>query len=110
MLNIICNGLRIEDEQENINKSQGVDKIIDVIKKNRDKEKESFSIKVNRSNVEKCLIQFVESNKDNSWPSSTSIYLRCCHPFEGPPCSHRVIIIIIFLEYGIFCSPECSSI
>ena len=34
-------------EQENINKSQGVDKIIDVIKKNRDKEKESFSIKVN---------------------------------------------------------------
>ncbi len=99
------------DEQENINKSQGVDKIIDVIKKNRDKEKESFSIKVNRSNVEKCLIQFVESNKDNSWPSSTSIYCWwCCHPFEGPPCSLPCDYNNnLFRVCGIFCSPECAA-
>jgi len=92
-------------------KSQGVDKMIDIIKKNRDIDKEQFSIKNNRSNVEKCLIQFAESNKNKSWPSSTSIYCWwCCHPFEGPPCALPCDYSNnVFKVWGVFCSPECAA-
>lgn len=100
-----------KDEENNIKRSQGVDKIIDVIKKNREAEREGYSLKNNRSNVEKCLVQFSEANKTQSWPSSTSIYCWWDgHPFDGPPCSLPCDYNNnVFRVCGIFCSPECAA-
>tara|TARA_B100001093_G_scaffold400819_1_gene388358 strand:+ start:243 stop:1661 length:1419 start_codon:yes stop_codon:yes gene_type:complete len=101
----------IKQDAEFIENNKGIDKIMDYIRKERDKEKDNFLIKQSRNNVENCLIQMCESNKTNVWPSCTSIYCWwCSHPFEGPPCS-------LPCDYknntysvcGIFCSPECAA-
>jgi hypothetical protein len=65
----------------------------------------------NSKTTEKCLIQFEETNKTQTWPSNTSV--ACWyegHQFEGPPCT-------LPIEYkngcfkckGVFCSPECAA-
>lgn len=115
--------MEFETEHENswfMNKSQeldeienktGFNKIIESIKKQREMEQESFQVKSSKTNVEKCLIQFSEANKTNSWPTYTSVYCWwCAHPFNGPPCSLPCDYKNgIFKVSGIYCSPECAA-
>lgn len=65
----------------------------------------------NIKNLDKCLIQFEETNKTHSWPTSTSI--ACWydgHQFDGPPCSLPVEYKNgVFKCKGVFCSPECAA-
>jgi hypothetical protein len=100
-----------KNDTEFIESNKNIDKIMDFIKKERDKEKDNFLIKQSRNNVENCLIQMSESNKKYIWPSSTSIYCWwCSHPFEGPPCSLPCDYSNdTFKVCGIFCSPECAA-
>lgn len=95
----------------NMKENSKIDKVMDFIKKQRDCDFENISVKPNKSTVEKCLIQFDESNKTNNWPSSTSIYCWwCCHPFSGTPCSLPCEFKSgTFIVSGIFCSPECAA-
>jgi hypothetical protein len=85
--------------------------IIEQIKKQRDNDFENMNIKTQKNTVEKCLIQFDEANKTNSWPTSTSIYCWwCSHPFSTPPCSlPSEYKNGTFTVCGIFCSPECAA-
>lgn len=96
------------DETEN---KTGFNKIVEKIKKQRETEQESFQVKSSKTNVEKCLVQFSESNKTNSWPTFTSVYCWwCAHPFNGPPCSLPCDYKNgTFKVSGIFCSPECAA-
>jgi hypothetical protein len=61
--------------------------------------------------LDQCLKQFEETNKTNSWPTSTSI--ACWyegHQFEGPPCSLPIEYKNgVFKCKGVFCSPECAA-
>ena len=77
-----------DHDKDFLKKNEGIDKIMDYIKKQREEDIDSISIKQQKNNIEKCLIQFEQSNKSESWPSATSIYCWwCCHPFNGPPCA-----------------------
>lgn len=62
-------------------------------------------------NLDKCLNQFEETNKTNSWPTNTSI--ACWyegHQFDGPPCSLPIEYKNgVFKCKGVFCSPECAA-
>lgn len=100
-----------EADQKFIDSNKNVDKIMDYIKKQREIEYDTITNKVNKNTVEKCLIQLDECNKNNNWPSSSSIYCWwCCHPFSGAPCSLPVEYKNnTFNVLGIFCSPECAA-
>ncbi len=93
------------------NESTELNHIIEQIKKQRDSDFENMNIKTQKNTVEKCLIQFDEANKTNSWPTSTSIYCWwCSHPFSTPPCSlPSEYKNGTFTVCGIFCSPECAA-
>lgn len=100
-----------DHDQNFIKNNTGIDKIMNFIKNQREEDFDNLDIKQNKNTVEKCLIQFDECNKTNTWPSSTSIYCWwCCHPFNGSPCP-------LPCEYknntfhvlGVFCSPECAA-
>ncbi len=97
-------------ESSDTNK-KGFNQIIDQIKKQREIDFENMNIKQHKNTVEKCLIQFEEANKTNSYPNNTSIYCWwCCHPFNSTPCSlpHEYKNGTFFVS-GIFCSPECAT-
>lgn len=98
-------------DQKFIDSNKNVDKIMDYIKKQREIEYDTITNKVNKNTVEKCLIQLDECNRNNNWPSSSSIYCWwCCHPFSGAPCSLPVEYKNnTFHVLGIFCSPECAA-
>ena len=90
---------------------KGFNQIMDQIKKQREIDFENMNIKQHKNTVEKCLIQFEEANKTNSYPNNTSIYCWwCCHPFNSTPCSlpHEYKNGTFFVS-GIFCSPECAT-
>jgi hypothetical protein len=95
----------------NNNNNKELVSIMGHIKQQREVDKDNFSCKLNKHNVEKCLIQFNESNKTQKWPSSTTIYCWwCCHSFEGHPCALPCDFKDnIFKVFGIFCSPECAA-
>ncbi len=88
-----------------------INDIMDHIRLQRNSEKENFSCKLNKHNVENCLIQFKETNKTLRWPSSTTVHCWwCSHSFEGPPCALPCDYKDnIFKVYGVFCSPECAA-
>lgn len=92
-------------------KNKEVINIMNHIKHQREAEKENFSCKLNKHNVENCLIQFNETNKTKKWPSSTTIYCWwCCHSFDGPPCALPCDYKEnLFKVFGIYCSPECAA-
>ena len=94
-----------------LNKNNEVLSIMNHIKQQREIDKEQFSCKLNKNNVEKCLIQFNESNKTSKWPTSTTIHCWwCCHSFEGPPCALPCDYKdSSFKVFGVFCSPECAA-
>ena len=98
-------------DQKFIDEHKGVDKIMDYIRKQRIDEIESISSKQPKKSIEKCLKQFDETNKQQSWATSTSIYCWwCCHPFHGPPCGlPNEYKDGAFRVDGIFCSPECAA-
>ena len=100
-----------DHDKEFLKKNEGIDKIMDYIKKQREEDIDSISIKQQKNNIEKCLIQFEQSNKSESWPSATSIYCWwCCHPFNGPPCALPYDYCNNkFKVLGVFCSPECAA-
>ena len=98
-------------ENKDNDKKEDVYQIMDHIKKQRDLEKDNYVSKSTKTTVEKCIIQFDEANKNNKWPSSTSIYCWwCCHPFSGPPCCLPCDYKNdTFKVFGVFCSPECAA-
>lgn len=57
------------------------------------------------------LKDFEEKNKNNEWPSSTSIHCYwCCHRFDGAPIGIPVKYVDgRFHVYGCFCSLECAA-
>ena len=100
-----------EHDKHFIHNNQGVDKIMDYIKKQRQEDLDNLSSKQPKKPVENCLKQMSECNKTKQWPSSTSISCWwCCHPFEGPPCAlpYEIKDGNFYVE-GIFCSPECAA-
>ena len=99
------------ENSSNSNSNTEINDIMDHIKTQRNYEKENFCCKLNKHNVENCLIQFKETNKTLRWPSSTTIHCWwCSHPFEGPPCALPCDYKDnIFKVYGVFCSPECAA-
>jgi hypothetical protein len=64
-----------------------------------------------KTNVEKCLTQMEDCNKNNTWAKSTSVHCWwCCHPFDNPPCAiPNEYKNGIYNVYGVFCSPECAA-
>ena len=99
------------ESNKKLNKNNEVLSIMNHIKQQREIDKEQFSCKLNKNNVEKCLIQFNESNKTSKWPTSTTIHCWwCCHSFEGPPCALPCDYKdSSFKVFGVFCSPECAA-
>ncbi len=85
--------------------------VMEYIKKQREMDIENMANKQHKNTVEKCLIQFDEANKTNSWPSSTSVYCWwCSHPFNTTPCSLPIEYKNnTFTVFGVFCSPECAT-
>lgn len=57
------------------------------------------------------LRDFEEKNKNNEWPSNTSISCYwCCHRFDNPPFGIPVKYVDgKFQVYGCFCSLECAA-
>ena len=105
---IIENGFNKHDQKFS-DEHKGVDKIVDYIRKQRIDEIESISSKQPKKSIEKCLKQFDETNKQQSWPTSTSIYW-CCHPFRRTSCGlPNEYKDGAFKVGGIFCSPECTA-
>ena len=102
-----------KDKTENVNcdKDEKVVNIMDNLIKERKKDIENISILSSKKTVEKCLIQFDQSNNNKSWPSCTSIYCWwCCHPFSCAPCALPCNVKNgTFYVSGIFCSPECAA-
>lgn len=68
-------------------------------------------VKCNVFKVFHLLKDFREKNKQNDWPSSTSISCYwCCHNFKTPPFGIPVKYIDgVFSVYGCFCSLECAA-
>jgi hypothetical protein len=64
-----------------------------------------------KTNVEKCLTQMEDCNKNNTWAKSTSVHCWwCCHPFDNPPCAiPNEYKNGVYNVYGVFCSPECAA-
>ena len=102
-----------KDKSDNLDceKDEKVVNIMDSLIKERKKDIENISILSSKKTVEKCLIQFDQSNNNKSWPCSTSIYCWwCCHPFSCAPCALPCNVKDgIFYVTGIFCSPECAA-
>lgn len=61
--------------------------------------------------VIKLLKDFEEKNKNNEWPSTTSIHCYwCCHRFDNAPFGIPVKYLHQrFHVYGCFCSLECAT-
>lgn len=61
--------------------------------------------------VIELLKDFEEKNKNNEWPSTTSIHCYwCCHKFDTPPFGIPVKYVDgKFHVYGCFCSLECAA-
>ena len=61
--------------------------------------------------VVELLKDFEEKNKNNEWPSSTSIHCYwCCHKFDTPPVGIPVKYSNgKFFVTGCFCSLECAT-
>jgi hypothetical protein len=66
--------------------------------------------KYNRNKVVDLLKDFEEKNKNNEWPSSTSIHCYwCCHKFDNPPFGIPIKYVEgRFHVFGCFCSLECA--
>lgn len=66
---------------------------------------------VNNLKVINLLRDFEEKNKNNEWPSNTSIACYwCCHRFDNAPFGIPVKYDNgTFFVYGCFCSLECAS-
>ena len=85
--------------------------VLDKFKMVRQAELEAFQHRTQRRNVEKCLIQFDECNKSQTWPTMTSV---CCwwdtHSFTGAPVALPVAYEDgILYVFGVFCSDECAA-
>lgn len=83
--------------------------VLDKFKTTRQTELEAFQNRVQRRNVEKCLIQLDECNKSRTWPTTTNI---CCwwdtHTFTGAPYAMPISYVDgVYYVMGIYCSPEC---
>lgn len=100
-----------KNDQKFVDEHKGVDKIMEYIKKQRSDELDSVSSKQPKKSIEKCLKQFDETNKQQMWATSTSIYCWWdCHPFSGPPCAlPNEYKDGTFRVDGVFCSPECAA-
>lgn len=64
-----------------------------------------------RLKVVQLLKDFEEKNKNNEWPSNTSIACYwCCHKFDNAPFGIPVKYVNnVFHVYGCFCSLECAA-
>jgi len=64
-----------------------------------------------RLKVVQLLKDFEEKNKNNEWPSNTSIACYwCCHKFDNAPFGIPVKYVnSVFHVYGCFCSLECAA-
>ena len=100
-----------DHDKQFIEHNKGIDKIMEHIKSQRQGDIDNFSNKSAKKNIEPCLIQFNEANRNNTWPSHTSIYCWwCSHPFDGPPCAlPSNYCNNVFQVKGVFCSPECAA-
>lgn len=66
------------------------------------------------SNKNKCypiFIEYVDANKNNSWPSKTNIdCLFCSHSFENEPFGIPIKKVFgKYLMFGNFCMAECAA-
>ena len=92
-----------DDEKVLDNKSSSKDKAWEIDQKNANK--------VLKKNLRNILYEFMDSNKDKTWPEKTNISCWwCCHKFDNVPCA---------LPYkykkdkfhvkGVFCSFNCAA-
>jgi hypothetical protein len=83
---------------------------LEKVKNSRENDIHSI-LRNNKTNVEKCLTHMDECNRNNSWPSTTSVACWwCCHSFDNPPCAiPHEFRNGLYNVYGIFCSPECAA-
>lgn len=77
----------------------------------RDKEKDTLMPNTHTLKIVDILKDFEQKNKNNEWPSNTSICCYwCCHKFDTPPFGIPVSYSNgIFEVFGCFCSLECAS-
>jgi len=72
---------------------------------------QGFDDKSKNLKVVQLLKDFEEKNKNDEWPSTTSISCYwCCHSFSTPPFGVPVKYVHEkFHVYGCFCSLECAA-
>jgi hypothetical protein len=96
------------DDYSNI---QGFEKL-DIEKDiDKDKDKDIKTSNTHTLKIVDILKDFEQKNKNNEWPSNTSICCYwCCHKFNTPPFGIPVSYNNgIFEVFGCFCSLECAS-
>ena len=101
----------VDDWYKLDNTDNNINKIMENIKAQREKNQSNYTISNTNNKVEKCLKQLEEYNKNDDWPLTTSIYCWwCCHPFKNRPCCLPCNLSKkTFKVLGIFCSPECAA-
>jgi hypothetical protein len=64
-----------------------------------------------KRNLRNIMYEFIDSNKNKVWPTSTNIYcMWCCHPFSTAPCAvPEKYINNTFHLFGCFCSYNCVA-
>ena len=67
--------------------------------------------KVIKKNLRNILYEFINSNNDKTWPSSTNIHCWwCCHQFTCVPCAlPEYYKKEKFYVSGVFCSFNCAA-
>jgi len=83
----------------------------DIKDKHDDFEDETKTNKVIKKNLRNILYEFINSNNEKTWPSSTNIYCWwCCHPFNNTPCAlPEYFKKDKFYVSGVYCSFNCAA-
>jgi hypothetical protein len=83
----------------------------DKIDKQEETEDETKTNKIIKKNLRNILYEFINSNNEKTWPSSTNIYCWwCCHPFTNTPCAlPEYYKKDKFYVSGVYCSFNCAA-
>ena len=111
------NNILFENENDNFSKKDIVanleyENIEEKIKVNDDNNTEVFNTnKIIKKNLRNILYEFINSNNDKTWPTSTNIHCWwCCHQFTCTPCAlPEYYKKEKFYVSGVFCSFNCAA-
>ena len=108
-MNLLENNIESNYEENKIDNKQN---ILPNIEKNKAWEVDQKTCnKVMKKNLRNILYEFINCNKEKTWPEKTNINCWwCCHNFDNTPCSlpYKYKKEKFYVK-GIFCSFNCAA-